>query len=98
MKGAPERILDVCSTIVIQGREVDLDEKLKNEFNTAYLELGGMGERVLGLVLLSKSSKYTRLVSVTTSCLRESTPRDSPSTLKMSTSPSRGFVSVVLCP
>ena len=48
MKGAPERILDVCSTILLHGKEVELDEKLKNDFNTAYLELGGMGERVLG--------------------------------------------------
>ncbi|VDN30997.1 unnamed protein product, partial [Cylicostephanus goldi] len=48
MKGAPERILDVCSTIVLNGKEETLDEKLRADFNTAYLELGGMGERVLG--------------------------------------------------
>ncbi|CAI4223314.1 unnamed protein product [Auanema sp. JU1783] len=48
MKGAPERILDVCSTILLQGKEADLDDKKREQFNTAYLELGGMGERVLG--------------------------------------------------
>ncbi|CAJ0581989.1 unnamed protein product, partial [Mesorhabditis spiculigera] len=48
MKGAPERILDVCATILINGQEQELDEKLRKEFNDAYLELGGMGERVLG--------------------------------------------------
>uniref|UniRef100_A0A1I7XLK8 Calcium-transporting ATPase 13, plasma membrane-type n=1 Tax=Heterorhabditis bacteriophora TaxID=37862 RepID=A0A1I7XLK8_HETBA len=48
MKGAPERILDVCSTILINGKEEELDDKLRADFNTAYLELGGMGERVLG--------------------------------------------------
>ncbi|MFH4981115.1 hypothetical protein AB6A40_007824 [Gnathostoma spinigerum] len=48
MKGAPERILDRCSTILLNGKEVDLDEKLKAQFNDAYLSLGGMGERVLG--------------------------------------------------
>ncbi|KAI6241026.1 Sodium/potassium-transporting ATPase subunit alpha [Aphelenchoides fujianensis] len=48
MKGAPERILDRCTTILLDGVEVPLDEKLKQEFNDAYLELGGMGERVLG--------------------------------------------------
>uniref|UniRef100_A0A0N5A3I6 Sodium/potassium-transporting ATPase subunit alpha n=1 Tax=Parastrongyloides trichosuri TaxID=131310 RepID=A0A0N5A3I6_PARTI len=48
MKGAPERILEKCSTILINGKEVPLDEKLRNEFESAYLELGGMGERVLG--------------------------------------------------
>jgi len=48
MKGAPERILDRCSTMLLNGKEVELDEKLRADFNTAYLELGGMGERVLG--------------------------------------------------
>ncbi|XP_040275689.1 sodium/potassium-transporting ATPase subunit alpha-3 isoform X1 [Bufo bufo] len=48
MKGAPERILDVCSTIIIQGKEQPLDEELKEAFQNAYLELGGLGERVLG--------------------------------------------------
>ncbi|XP_069804875.1 sodium/potassium-transporting ATPase subunit alpha-3 isoform X3 [Dendropsophus ebraccatus] len=48
MKGAPERILDVCSTILIQGKEQPLDEELKEAFQNAYLELGGLGERVLG--------------------------------------------------
>ncbi|VDN58909.1 unnamed protein product [Dracunculus medinensis] len=48
MKGAPERILDRCTTILIKGKEVPLDTKLKAHFNDAYLTLGGMGERVLG--------------------------------------------------
>lgn len=48
MKGAPERILERCATILIQGKEVPLDEELKAAFNNAYLELGGLGERVLG--------------------------------------------------
>ncbi|VDM47912.1 unnamed protein product [Toxocara canis] len=48
MKGAPERILDRCTTILVKGQEKVLDAKLKAEFNDAYLMLGGMGERVLG--------------------------------------------------
>ncbi|XP_062373486.1 sodium/potassium-transporting ATPase subunit alpha-1-like isoform X2 [Sardina pilchardus] len=48
MKGAPERILDRCSSIMIQGNEQPLDEELKEAFQNAYLELGGLGERVLG--------------------------------------------------
>lgn len=48
MKGAPERILDRCSTILLQGQEVPLDEELRDAFQNAYLELGGLGERVLG--------------------------------------------------
>nr|CAD7440082.1 unnamed protein product [Timema bartmani] len=48
MKGAPERILEKCSTIYINGQEQPLDADMKESFNDAYLELGGLGERVLG--------------------------------------------------
>merc|ERR1739844_705444 len=48
MKGAPERIVDRCSTIVIDGKELPMTEEWKNAFETAYMELGGLGERVLG--------------------------------------------------
>ncbi|ELU12040.1 hypothetical protein CAPTEDRAFT_168025 [Capitella teleta] len=48
MKGAPERILDRCSTILINGEERALDEEWRDAFNQSYLELGGLGERVLG--------------------------------------------------
>jgi sodium/potassium-transporting ATPase subunit alpha len=48
MKGAPERILDRCSTIMIRGQEFEMNQKWKDAFNAAYLELGGLGERVLG--------------------------------------------------
>ena len=48
MKGAPERILDRCSTILINGEELPLNDEWKEAFNCAYLELGGLGERVLG--------------------------------------------------
>merc|ERR1719293_623760 len=48
MKGAPERILERCSTIVIDGTERPLTQDWKNAFETAYMQLGGLGERVLG--------------------------------------------------
>ena len=48
MKGAPERIFDLCSTIYVNGVEKPIDYEIREEFNTAYMELGGMGERVLG--------------------------------------------------
>merc|ERR1712172_310607 len=48
MKGAPERILARCSTIVVDGEEKDLTDEWKENFETAYMELGGLGERVLG--------------------------------------------------
>ncbi|XP_044522086.1 potassium-transporting ATPase alpha chain 2-like [Gracilinanus agilis] len=48
MKGAPERILEKCSTIMINGQEQPLDETTAEAFQIAYMELGGLGERVLG--------------------------------------------------
>ncbi|XP_055062189.2 sodium/potassium-transporting ATPase subunit alpha-1 [Misgurnus anguillicaudatus] len=48
MKGAPERILDRCSTILIEGKQQPLDDEMKDSFQNAYVELGGLGERVLG--------------------------------------------------
>ncbi|KAL5105919.1 Sodium/potassium-transporting ATPase subunit alpha [Taenia crassiceps] len=48
MKGAPERILDRCSTILMEGQELHMDDQWRESFNNAYLELGGIGERVLG--------------------------------------------------
>jgi len=48
MKGAPERILERCNRILIDGKVEEMTEDRKYEFETAYLTLGGMGERVLG--------------------------------------------------
>ena len=42
------RILQRCSTIIINGKEHPLTEDWKKAFETAYMELGGLGERVLG--------------------------------------------------
>lgn len=59
MKGAPERILERSSTIFINGKEKLMDEEMKEAFNNAYLELGGLGERVLGFCdVLLPSDKY----------------------------------------
>lgn len=55
MKGAPERILDRCSSILIHGKEQPLDEELKDAFQNAYLELGGLGERVLGTLIVRET-------------------------------------------
>merc|ERR1712115_760326 len=48
MKGAPERILERCATIVVDGTERPLTQEWKNSFEAAYMELGELGERVLG--------------------------------------------------
>ncbi|CAB1429375.1 unnamed protein product, partial [Pleuronectes platessa] len=55
MKGAPERILDRCSSIMIQGQEQALDDSWSEAFQNAYMELGGLGERVLGFCHLNLS-------------------------------------------
>merc|ERR1712020_515493 len=34
--------------IIVDGRELPMTEEWKNAFETAYMELGGLGERVLG--------------------------------------------------
>lgn len=52
MKGAPERILERSSTILLNGKEIELNAELREQFEKAYLELGGMGERVLGFCQL----------------------------------------------
>jgi sodium/potassium-transporting ATPase subunit alpha len=40
--------LERCSTIYLNGKELALEDSLRESFNNAYLELGGLGERVLG--------------------------------------------------
>lgn len=61
MKGAPERILDRCSTIMVQGKEQPMDEEMKESFQNSYMELGGLGERVLGFChLLLPEDQYPK--------------------------------------
>ena len=52
MKGAPERILDRCSSIYVKGKQVPLTQEYSDAFNKAYMELGGIGERVIGFCYL----------------------------------------------
>ena len=48
LKGAPERVLQRCSTVMLKGQELPLDQQWREAFEAAYSELGGRGERVLG--------------------------------------------------
>lgn len=48
MKGAPEKIFELSTSIYMDGGDIELNEFWKTKFNTAYAELGGLGERVLG--------------------------------------------------
>ncbi len=47
MKGAPERIIKLCSTILTAEGEVEMTEDHITNFEEAYRELGSMGERVI---------------------------------------------------
>ncbi|XP_040308386.1 sodium/potassium-transporting ATPase subunit alpha-4 [Herpailurus yagouaroundi] len=60
MKGAPERILEFCSTYLLNGEEYPIDEKMKSKFQDAYLELGGLGERVLGFCFLNLPTTFSK--------------------------------------
>ncbi|KAL8623500.1 Sodium/potassium-transporting ATPase subunit alpha-3 [Nucella lapillus] len=48
MKGAPERILERCSTYCFKGKDFHIDSSFTKTFDSAYTKLGGLGERVLG--------------------------------------------------
>ncbi|KAM8927397.1 potassium-transporting ATPase alpha chain 2-like [Pelodytes ibericus] len=56
MKGAPERILERCDSIMIGGQPWPLDEEMRDNFQKAYLALGSLGERVLGFCQLQLPS------------------------------------------
>ena len=59
MKGAPEKVLERCSTIYVNGKELPISDLWRDNFHKAYLTLGGLGERVLGFCDLKLShSEY----------------------------------------
>lgn len=51
MKGAPERIIERCTTIFVEGKEMKIDETMSKSFMDAYMDLGGLGERVIGKLI-----------------------------------------------
>ena len=57
MKGAPERILERCSHIYMDGAELELNEFWKNQIINANMQLAGLGERVLGFCDLRLDEK-----------------------------------------
>merc|ERR1719187_667754 len=61
MNGAPERILQRCTSIIIDGKERPMTQDWKDAFESAYMELGGLGERVLGFCdFMLPEDKYPR--------------------------------------
>ncbi|OQR68807.1 sodium/potassium-transporting ATPase subunit alpha-like, partial [Tropilaelaps mercedesae] len=49
MKGAPERILERCDTMLLQNVEKSMDSDFRSAFLSTYKTLGELGERVIGL-------------------------------------------------
>ncbi|KAJ9591140.1 hypothetical protein L9F63_002326 [Diploptera punctata] len=47
MKGAPERILDNCNTILLNGKEVPINQSITNDILDSCLQLAMFGERVI---------------------------------------------------
>ncbi|CAF0868350.1 unnamed protein product [Rotaria sp. Silwood1] len=61
MKGAPETILEKCSTIFIDGQDIRMNNFWRNEFQIANTELGSLGERVIGFCdLRLPTNKYPK--------------------------------------
>lgn len=48
MKGAPERILEKCGTILVDGKTFEMDDNRRTICDKACLKLAARGERVLG--------------------------------------------------
>ncbi|KAF2077458.1 hypothetical protein CYY_001231 [Polysphondylium violaceum] len=60
MKGAPERIINICSKIMINGEEHDINSSHLDNFQKSYEFLAGKGERALGMAFLQLDPKiYT---------------------------------------
>lgn len=48
IKGAPEKVVQKCDRILIEGQELPMDDVMKGHFEEAYETLAAKGERVLG--------------------------------------------------
>jgi H+/K+-exchanging ATPase alpha polypeptide len=61
MKGAPERILNRCTKILVNGEEVEFTDEMRTQVEDANTKFGGMGERVLAFAKLELDpSVYTK--------------------------------------
>jgi len=50
MKGAPEIVFARCTTVLVDGQDKIIDEKMRKQFRDACAELAGIGQRVLAFV------------------------------------------------
>jgi Ca2+-transporting ATPase len=59
LKGSPERVLEMCSMIQMQGKVVNLTEELFSERQKEYDSMTNSGLRVLGLAYRKETKKIT---------------------------------------
>ena len=60
MKGAPDRIIDRCSKILLKGEEKEFTDELRQFVDNKNVYLAGLGERVLAFARLHlEPSEYT---------------------------------------
>lgn len=43
MKGAPEKIIDKCATILINGQTIEIDDKMRKRCDQECFNLAGRG-------------------------------------------------------
>ncbi|ORY46883.1 P-type cation-transporting ATPase [Rhizoclosmatium globosum] len=53
MKGAPERILRICTTILKDGKAIPMEQSHQDEFTNKYEYMAGKGHRVLAFAMLN---------------------------------------------
>lgn len=58
MKGAPERVLERCDSILCSNEVRPIDGQMRESFMRAYEAMGGLGERVMGFADLPLPSNH----------------------------------------
>ncbi|MBC8413363.1 HAD-IC family P-type ATPase, partial [bacterium] len=49
LKGAPEVVIEKCSSILIDNKVIELNDKTREELNAAYMKMASRGDRVLAM-------------------------------------------------
>eukprot|EP01125_Pyxidicula_operculata_P001158 TRINITY_DN1110_c0_g1_i1.p1 TRINITY_DN1110_c0_g1~~TRINITY_DN1110_c0_g1_i1.p1 ORF type:complete len:991 (-),score=157.05 TRINITY_DN1110_c0_g1_i1:104-3076(-) len=57
VKGAPDRVVKFCSKVITEEGDVELDKKWNKRIDNMCVELGSLGERVLGFCKLDLPKK-----------------------------------------
>lgn len=58
LKGAPEHVIAMCSTVMFEGKDIELSDELKKSYIDASMQLASDGERIVGEYLLDTVRSY----------------------------------------